>query len=269
MRRTLGIMTTAGAALLAASTARAGDDPEFCPTRPNLGGSSCTTKPGHVQAEASFVDWQRDNSASERDDRILAADLLVRVGIASRTEVQLGWTGYGHDRTRDKASSAVDTVRGTGDVRLGVRQGLVGGEGKALATGIEAFVTVPTGKSPIGDGAWSAGASVPVEYDLSETVTLAFTGEADAAANESGRGRHLAYSGIATLEYKLSEQVTTTAEVSLERDNDPDGHKTHALAALSAAWQPTKVLQLDVLAVAGLNHHSPDMRLVLGGAVMF
>lgn len=267
MRRTLGMIVTAGAALLAAGTAMADDD--FCPTRPNLGGSSCTTKPGHVQVEASFVDWQRDDSASEREDRFITADLLLRAGVGSTTEVQLGWTGYGRDRTRDKASSAIDTVHGTGDLRFAMRQRLVGGEGKKLATGIEGFVTAPTGKSPIGDGTWSAGAIVPVEYDLTEKVTVAFTGEADAAANESGHGRHFAYSGIASLEYALSEQVTTTAEVSLERDNDPEGHETHALAALSAAWQPTKVLQLDVLAVAGLNHNSPDMRLVLGGAVLF
>jgi len=265
--RMIGMAATA---LLAAGTAHAEeDDPRFCPTRPSIGGSSCTTDPGRVHVEASFLDWQRDDRATEREDQILAADLLVRVGVASRTEVQVGWTGYGHDRTRDRSTGAIETIHGTGDLRFAVRQHLAGEKGKPFSAGVEGFVTAPTGKSPIGDGTWSAGAIVPVQYDLTEKLAVSFTGEADAAANESGQGRHFAYSGITSLRYKLSEQVTTTAELSLERDNDPEGHETHALAALSTAWKPTKVLQLDMLAVAGLNHHSPDVRLVAGGAVLF
>lgn len=256
-------------ALLAAGNAFADDDPRFCPTRPSIGGSSCTTEPGRVHVEASFVDWERDNTADQREDRIITADLLVRAGVGSKTEVQLGWTGYGHDRTRDKASGAIDTVHGTGDLRFAIRQHLAGEKGKPFSAGVEGFVTAPTGKSPIGDGTWSAGAIVPVQYDLTEKLAMSFTGEADAAANESGQGRHFAVSGITGLRYKLSEKVTATAEFSLERDNDPEGHETHALAALSTAWKPTKVLQLDLLALAGLNHHTPDLRLVAGGAVLF
>lgn len=257
------------AALLAADNALADDDSRFCPTRPSIGGSSCTTEPGRVHVETSFLDWQRDDRAQEREDQILAADLLVRVGVASKTEVQVGWTGYGRARTRDKAGGTMETVRSSGDLRFALRQHLAGEKGKPFSAGIEGFVTAPTGKAPIGDGTWSAGAIVPVQYDLTEKLAVSFTGEADAAADESGQGRHLAYSGITSLRYKLSERVTTTAEVFLERDNDPAGHETHALAALSTAWKPTKVLQLDMLAVAGLNHRSPDVRLVAGGAVLF
>ncbi|WP_294332833.1 transporter [uncultured Sphingomonas sp.] len=259
----------AASALLAAGSALADDDPRFCPTRPSIGGSSCTTEPGRVHVEASFLDWERDDQPDQREDRIAAADLLLRVGVASKTEVQLGWTAYGQDRTRDKASGGIDTIRGTGDLRFAVRQHLAGEKGRPFSAGVEAFVTAPTGKYPIGDGTWGAGVIVPVQYNLTEKVAVAFTGEADAAANQSGAGSHFAYSGITSLRYKFSERVTTTAEVSLERDQDPQGHETHALAALSTAWRPTKVLQFDVLAVAGLNHNSPDFRLVTGGAILF
>jgi Putative MetA-pathway of phenol degradation len=269
MRRNILQALGLATALFASGSALADDDPRFCPTRPSIGGSSCTTEPGRVHVEASFVDWERDDQASQREDRIVTADLLMRVGVGSRTEVQLGWTGYGQDRTRDKASGAIDRITGTGDLRFAIRQHLAGEKGKPFSAGVEGFVTAPSGKSPIGDGTWSAGAIVPVQYDLTEKLAVSFTGEADAAANESGQGRHFAYSGITGLRYKLSEQVTTTAELSLERDNDPEHHETHALAALSTAWKPTKLLQLDVLALAGLNHNSPDVRLVAGGAILF
>lgn len=269
MRQTFCKAGIIAGALLFATQVFADDDPRFCPTRPSIGGSSCTTEPGRVHVEASFLDWERDDQPDQREDRVVAADLLLRLGVASKTEVQLGWTAYGQDRMRDKASGAIDTIRGTGDLRFAVRQHLAGEKGKAFSAGVEAFVTAPTGKYPVGDGTWGAGVIVPVQYNLTEKVAVAFTGEADAAANQSGSGRHFAYSGITSLRYKFSEKVTTTAELSLERDQDPAGHETHALAALSTAWRPTKVLQFDVLAVAGLNRQSPDFRLVTGGAILF
>ncbi|WP_298686565.1 transporter [uncultured Sphingomonas sp.] len=255
--------------LLAAAQARADDDPRFCPTRPSIGGSSCTTEPGQVHVEYSFADWQRDDQPDQREDRIVAADILTRVGLGKDTELQLGWTSFGHDRTRDKTTGAVDAVNGTGDVTLALREHLTGEERKPFSAGVQAFVTAPTGRYPIGAGTWSTGLIVPVQYDLTKKIAVSFTGEADAAPNQSGDGRHLAYSGIAGVRYKLTDDISTYAELSVERDHDPAGHETIALAAFSTAWRPTKTLQFDILAVAGLNRSSPDIRLVTGGAVLF
>ena len=258
-------------ALLAtvATPAFAQDDPRFCPTRPNLGGSSCTTEPGQVHLEFSTVDWQLDDRSDQREDRIVAADLLARLGVGKDTELQFGWTAFGHDRTRDKTTGAIDQVDGTGDISFAVREHLAGEKGKAFSAGIQAFVTAPTGRYPVGAGTWSAGAIVPVQYDLTEKLAVDFTGEGDAAANQSGAGRHLAYSGIGGLRYKLTDDISVFQEVKLERDNDPSGHETHALAASSIAWRPTKRFQIDLLGAFGLNRTTPDVRLVTGGAILF
>ncbi len=256
-------------ALTIGAPALAEDEPRFCPTRPSIGGSSCTTEPGRVHVEASTLDWQRDDQSDQREDRIVTADILTRVGVGKNTEIQFDWVGYGRDRTRDKATDTVDTVTGTGDMTFAIRQHLAGAKGKAFSAGVQAFVTAATGRYPIGAGTWSTGIIVPVQYDLTEKVAIAVTGEADAAANQSGTGRHLAYSEITGLRYKFTDQVTATAELSLERDDEPDQHETMALAALSAAWRPTKVVQLDILAAAGLNPASPALRLVTGGAILF
>lgn len=268
----------AGLALLAATPAVAQDksdggdqpsEPRFCPTRPSLGGSSCTTEPGRVQVEMSLFDWQRDDRSDSREDRIVSADLLTRFGLGSKTELQVGWTAFGHDRERDKGSGEIDTVDGVGDVTLALRQHLAGQEGKPFSAGIQPFVTLPVGRYPVGAGDWSAGVILPVQYDVTKKLAVQFTAEGDAAANESGSGQHLAYNGIVGLRYKLSEQVNLIGELQLERDRDPSGHETHALAAGSVAWRPTKRFQLDAQAIAGLNRTSPDIRLVLGGAALF
>lgn len=256
-------------ALTLTAPAFAQDEPRFCPTRPSIGGSSCTTEPGQVHVEYSAIDWQRDDQTDQREDRVVAADILTRFGVGPNTELQLGWTAFGHDRTREKASGAIDTINGTGDVRLAIREHLTGEKGKAFSAGIEAFSTLPAGRYPVGAGTWAAGVIIPVQYELTEKLAASATGETDAAANEAGDGRHLAYSGIAGLRYKFTDSITATAELSIERDNDPEHHETLTLAALSTAWRPTKILQFDMLAVAGLNRSSPDVRLVTGGAVLF
>ena len=79
----------------------------------------------------------------------------------------------------------------------------------------------------------------------------------------------MAYSGITTLRYKVTDTVSSYAEVSVARDDDPVGPATIALLAFSTAWRPTRTLQFDVLTVAGLNRASPDFRLVFGGAILF
>lgn len=243
--------------------------PRFCPTRPSLGSSSCTTEPGRVHVEMSLLDWQRDDRSDSREDRILAADLLARIGVGAKTEVQVGWTAFGHDRERDKGSGEVDRTNGIGDVTLAIRQHLAGEEGKPFSAGIQPFVALPVGRYPVGAGDWGAGVIVPVQYDLTKTLAVQVTGEGDAATNESGSGQHLAYSGIVGLRYKLTDAINLIAELEVERDRDPSGHETHALAAWSASWKATKRLQIDGQVIAGLNRTSPDLRLVLGGAALF
>ncbi|SOB86902.1 Putative MetA-pathway of phenol degradation [Sphingomonas guangdongensis] len=256
------------AALVMAAPAFAQDEPRFCPNRPDLSSSGCTTEPGRVQFEWSAFDWQRDDSQDTREDSFLAADVLARIGVGAHTEVQLGWSPAGRVRTRDLATGAAETTRGVSDVRVGVRQGFGPPDGDGWLAGAEGYVTVPVGRTPVGAGDWGAGAIIPVGY-TSGPWLFELTGEIDAAVNESGHGRHLAYSGIAEVARDLGTSVTLAAELMVAQDDDPDRATTQVLGAASVAWQPTKRFQLDLLAAAGLNRDTPDFRLVTGGAILF
>ena len=262
----------AAALLLATASpalAQGNDGPRFCPNRPSLGESGCTTEPGHVQLEMSAVDWTRDEDASQRDDTVLVGDFQARFGLTPTTELQVAWTPYGHDRTRDRLAGGIDRVSGVGDVQVGVRQNLRHPDGKGFSLAIEPSVTLPVGRQPIGAGTWGAGLVIPVTYDVSDQLNVALTNDVEAAPDEDGDGRHFLMSETLGLGYALSAQVTAVAEVQVTQDNDPGGHRTMALAAGSLAWQPTGRFQLDVLVGAGLNRDSPDVRVLTGGAVVF
>lgn len=265
------MMIAAGlAGLVVAAPAFAQDEsPRFCPNRPSLGESGCTTQAGHVQFEMSLLDWERDTDPDARQDTILAADFQARIGVSESSELQIAWSPYGHVRTRDRGTGAIDTASRVGDVQIGYRQNLRNPDGKGFSFGIEPLVTLPVGRQPVGAGTWAAGLVVPVTYDLTDKLNLALTNEVDAAADENGDGRHFQLNEVLGLGYDLSDALTAVAELQYTRDDEPSGHSRAWLAAGSLAWQPAKRVQLWSLVGAGLNRDAPDVRVLGGYSVVF
>lgn len=95
------------------------------------------------------------------------------------------------------------------------------------------------------------------------------TPEIDAAVDEDGSGRHLAYGSVVGLTFDLPDSLSSAAELSAFRDDDPSGHSTQMLVGLSLGWQPSDDLHLDIGANLGLNHDSPDAQLYIGVARRF
>ncbi len=258
--KALSVALLSFAALYA--TSASAQDREYCPERPGLDTPACTIAPGKISVETSIADWTRDDQPGSREDNILFGDTLVRVGVSDTIEARIGWTPFGHDRMRD--STGVDTINGVGDVSLGMKANLLNPDGSGVSVSVLPFVTLPVGRSSIGAGDWGAGFLVPLTYELSDTVSLDLTPEIDAAVDQDGNGRHLAYSSTAGLAFKVAKDFTLTGEVQALRDNDPDQHATQALAALSLAWMANDDLQLDIFGAAGLNDDTPDARVYAG-----
>lgn len=258
--KALSVALLSFAALYA--TSASAQDREYCPERPGLDTPACTIAPGKISVETSIADWTRDDQPGSREDNILFGDTLVRVGVSDTIEARIGWTPFGHDRKRD--STGVDTVNGVGDVSLGMKANLLNPDGSGVSVSVLPFVTLPVGRSSIGAGDWGAGFLVPLTYELSDMVSLDLTPEIDAAVDQDGNGRHLAYSSTAGLAFKVAKDFTLTGEVQALRDNDPDQHATQALAALSLAWMANDDLQFDILGAAGLNDDTPDTRVYAG-----
>lgn len=239
---------------------------DLCSDRPGLNTPACTVDPGRVQVEIGLGDWTLDRTADQREDRIETGQILLRYGVGATTELRVGWTAYGHVRTRDTASGAVDSAQGVGDVTLGLKQNLRHpAEGKmGLAIAALPYVTAPTGHDQIGAGDWGGGLIVPASYKLSDAVSLELTPEVDAAVNESGSGRHLSYGTAVGVQVHLTKAIRLTPELQIIRDRDPDGHVTMSRASLSLDVQPVRMTQIDVQAIAGLNRDTPDVEIGFG-----
>jgi len=252
------------ALLMVIPTAARAEDRPYCPTRPGLGTTPCTIAPGHVSIETALTDWTLAQDSTQRSDTILIGDSFVRLGLSNTIEAQIGWTPFGHVRTRDKLTGKVDRADRAGDVTLGFKANLHDPDGSGVSIAVQPFVTLPVGRAPLGAGDWGAGVVVPVTFDLSDTLNFATTTEADAAVDGDGHGRHFAVSETLGLGLKLGKALTVSVEGQLLRDEDPAGKTTQGLASLSVAWAAKDNLQLDVGGVAGLNRDAPDVELYIG-----
>lgn len=125
-------------------------------------------------------------------------------------------------------------------------------------------MTLPSGRKDIGAGDWGAGAIIPASYKLNDHFSLEMTPEIDAAVDESGSGRHLAYGSAFGVQAHVTKTIILTPEVQFVRDRDPSQRATMSRASLSFDYQPQKWTILDFEAIAGLNQHTPDIELSWG-----
>jgi len=253
---------------LAPSAGHAGER-SYCPDRPGMNTPPCTVDAGRLSAEVSTFDWTRQNDPDARTDALLAGDLALRYGLDDRTELRLGWTAYGHVRSRDKASGAVSFDSGMGDVTLGVKRNLVGPDGTGFSLAVLPSLSLPIGGSAIGAGDWGAGLQVPMSVPLAGPVSLEVTPEIDAAVNGSRHGRHLAWGSAAGLAVAATSHLNLAFEAAVMRDDDPAGASTSAAAGAAAGWMLGKDTQIDIAGEFGLNHATPGLRIYAGVARRF
>jgi hypothetical protein len=224
----------------------------------------CIIDTGHVSVEVGLADWTRERDASSRTDTVTSPGLLVRYGIDSRDEVQLGWDGIGHIRSRDFATGEVDKVSRAGDLTLRLRHNFVNPDGSGTSIAIAPYVTLPTGRAPVGAGDWGAGLDVPISIALNKTFSITSLPEIAAAVDQDGHGRHFEYGSTLGLALNLSEAFNGTIEFAAYHDLDPSGHSTQAMLGAAAGFKVSDNLQFDAGSVFGLNHATADVELYAG-----
>jgi Putative MetA-pathway of phenol degradation len=235
---------------------------DTCPERPGQTTPPCTVEPGHALAEMGLIDWSLQNDIDVRSDTITIGQVALRVGIADHAEIAIGWTPFTTARTRNRTTGGVDRESGVGDVGFAIKRSF--GRADSPIAAIKAFVTVPVGKGPAGAGDWSAGLQLPMALPLSDKWQFALTPEIDAAVDDDGSGRHLAYGGAAGIGYQMSKRLSLSADVRVLQDNAPGDPSTHATAGMALAYQPSDMLQFDIGATIGLNRTSPDLETYIG-----
>lgn len=233
----------------------------LCPTRPGLGTASCIVDARHAMVEIGLGEWTLEESPESRTDSIVIGDVLVRYGLASRSEVQIGWTAQGFGRERIRSTGEVTRKSGSGDATIAFKYSFTNPDGSRFSLAAQPFVSMPIGSSPLGGGDWAAGLLVPMSFDLTETLQIQLTPEIGAAVNEKGNGRHFSIANVLGLGIALSDDVSAGLEVLMFHDAEA-GYGS--VVGASLAWQPDHSFQVDLGANAGVAGATPDMQVYVG-----
>jgi len=118
----------------------------------------------------------------------------------------------------------------------------------------------------------SAGLTIPASFELPHDLQFAVVPTVEAAVDEDGSGRHLAYSVVTALTVPVGGSgLSGTVELWGQRDNDSSGHTSQFSLDAVAAWQPKQLanVQLDIGTYLGLNRNTPDVEMLGGVAIRF
>lgn len=235
----------------------------FCADRPGKATPPCILDAGHLQLEIGLIDVSRQHEDGARDNTYAIGASELRIGVSKRSEIEIGWTPWAIERTRDVTGA--NRHAGVGDLILGFRTALTNPDGAGVAISLRPFVTAPTATHQMGAGGWEGGMMLPISAPLPHQWSLGLTPEVDVARNASGRGTHPAWSGTIAVGHGLGP-VALGAELWGAVDDDPIGRTRRASFDLTAAWAPSFLtdVQFDSGVNAGLDSHTPRLELYAG-----
>ncbi|WP_227711200.1 transporter [Novosphingobium ovatum] len=227
----------------AAASAHAEERP-FCSGRPGMGTSPCALSPGRVMLETG-VDWQRIEDDTGLHDTTAFGQAILRVGVTSTMELNVGWNGFTTLRDRDQ-SGEVAVDHGAADALIALKYNLKNPDGSGVSIALYPFLTVPVGKRGIGLEHMSAGLVVPVTLPLPHEFSLDIQPQISAVVDDTSTGHNITWGTTVTLARPVTARLTLQAEVGWQRVETVERGESTAYVGFAGGYMLTPRLQLDV-----------------------
>jgi hypothetical protein len=252
-------------ALLASSAAMA-PDLTICADRPSKANGTCTVPVGHWQLEVSGPDWTRMRDSGEQVDGTSIGQTFIKLGLSDHSDIEVGFTPYVHVSASGGGTHV--GVSGIGDAVVRYKHRLSGPDSPAQV-GLLPFVKLPTASHDIGNGKAEGGIAAPASFAVPGGLTVTIGPEIDALSDADGHGYHAALANLVNLGFAPSDKVALSAEIWNNLNFERHGTVRQWSADASAAFLPTKRIQLDVGANFGLSRATPDIELYAGASILF
>ncbi len=237
---------------------------DFCTDRPGLATGTCVMPAGVIQVETALAGRVTDKTDGVRTRQWTLGASVIRFGLGSASEIQLGWTPW--TRVSIHGGGASERASGAGDARLAYKARLTRADAP-IALDLLPFVKLPLARRPLGNRRVEAGVLAPVDIALADRWTLTLTPEADWNGDGDGGGHHLGLAGAAGLGFALSERLSAGLAVWAKRDADPGGTVRQEMAGATLAWLARPKLQFDLEADTGIGGAAPDLQLIAGVSI--
>ena len=221
--------------------------------RPSFTNSSIVVPSGSLQAENGFL-----VTAQQGQNIFDAPETLLRVGVASRTELRLTVPNYYYNLTTCGGPGS-----GFGDLVIGVKQQLGPAPAK-FDVSATLFLSLPTGAATVSSGGYDPGLQVAWSRPLSSKWTAA--GMLSLLAPTQGQMRNL--TGQATV--LLDRQLTGPWDAFVEYvGNFPERGGSQQLLHFGTSVKLARTQQLDCHIGVGLSSAAVDHFVGIGYSVRF
>lgn len=238
----------------------------FCTDRPTKNTGPCTIDAGHFQLESDIFNYTNDRQGAVTTDTYVFTNPNLKFGLTDNTDIELSVAPYTEVVMHDHATGTTQTLSGFGDVFVHFKMNFAGNAGGDFGIAVDPFLKIPTASDAIGNGSFEGGLPVPMQFALSDALSLSATPELDILKNDLNDGHHASFQMPLGLTYAVSPNFTFSGEVWGDFNSDPAGSSSQYSVDFAATWQPpdTKDLQFDVGLNLGLNNNTPNTQAYVG-----
>jgi Putative MetA-pathway of phenol degradation len=233
----------------------------ICTDRPTKSNYACTVEENHLQYEADLINTTVVHAGGITSDTWLAPNPTIKYGISAAMDVELNLAPLVVAHVDGRGGG---TLAGLGDLYLRLKYRFLGNNDSTLSVAAIPYVKLPTARVGIGNGAVEEGVIVPLNYKLTEDITLTTVPEADRFVDASGVGRHLNLADALNLAYSINKKTVLYVEIWGDWNHDPSGTVHQYSADIAVTYALSNLLQIDVGINAGLNRATAALQSYLG-----
>jgi Putative MetA-pathway of phenol degradation len=240
----------------------------ICTDRPTKSNYACTVDAGHFQYEADIMNESTLRLNGVTTNSWLAVNPTLKYGLRSSVDVEANFSPLEIIRTSGPSVGA-RTVTGVSDLYLRLKYEFLGSDSGDLQATLLPYVKAPTASAGIGNGAVEGGLIMPVNYKLTDTLTLTTVPEFDAYKDAAGTGRHLNTAQLLNLGASLPDNFTLYGEIWGDWNFDTAGTVREYSADTALSYGITPYLQIDAGLNFGLNRYTPATQAYIGVSQKF
>ncbi|RVU02363.1 transporter [Mucilaginibacter limnophilus] len=184
---------------------------EFESDRPTIIESPLTVDAGHIMYETDLVKLETQTTEIESNRQWVFNNANIKLGITNSTDFQIFIESYGIEKTKELSTGERETMQGFGDIRLRVKQNIIGNDKGNFALSVLPYVKFPTNKYS-DNKKYEGGLIVPMEVKLPGEWKLELQVEADRLKDDDDDAYHTELMQGAGISHKLGEKLEAFAE---------------------------------------------------------
>ena len=230
--------------------------------RPDVTESPITVDAGHIQVEASFVEYTHDRTGAVRSDTLSILPANIKLGLTNNVDLQLVFEPFIRQKSRT-GGGGTERLDGFGDTQLRLKVNFWGNDGGDTAFGLMPFIQLPTASDDLTSGHVEGGLIVPFSAKLPGEFEIGMMAGVDVVRDERNEGYGAEFIHTVTVSRKLVGELEGYVEyVGVSPIDTGEGYLAYFSTGLTFGL--TDDIQLDGGLLLGLSDAAEDYTVFAG-----